>query len=41
MGYRPAEIEKVIDELWSEFSEEESDVESWIKEALIKLGGGI
>jgi len=41
LGYRPAEIEKVIDDLWSELSEEGADVESWIKEALIKLGGGI
>ena len=41
LGYRTVEIEGVIDDLWGELGREGADVETWIKEALIKLGGGV
>ena len=41
LGYRPAEIEGVIGGLWSELVGGEADVETWIREALVRLGGGV
>jgi len=41
LGYRPAEIEGVIGSLWSELGGGEADVETWIREALVRLGGGV
>ena len=41
LGYRPVEIEGVIDDLWNELVKEGADVETWVREALVKLGGGV